>query len=72
MRHDARTRRPAVRGSAGPGRPGVGRPAGRPGRGGYEKRPPREKYVPQDVTPNRTKVEVEDDDKPLYSKIEID
>lgn len=40
--------------------------------GGYEKRPPREKYVPQDVTPNRTKVEVEDDDKPLYSKIEID
>ena len=45
---------------------------GRPGRGGYEKRPPREKYVPQDVTPNRTKVEIEDDDKPLYSKIEID
>ena len=32
---------------------------GRSGRGGYEKRPPREKYVPQDVTPNRTKVEVE-------------
>ena len=28
--------------------------------------------VPQDVTPNRTKVEIEDDDKPLYSKIEID
>lgn len=25
---------------------------GRSGRGGYEKRPPREKYVPQDVTPN--------------------
>ena len=45
---------------------------GRSGRGGYEKRPPREKYVPQDVTPNRTKVEVEDDSKPLYSKIEID
>lgn len=46
--------------------------SGRSGRGGYEKRQPREKYVPQDVTPNRTKVEVEDDSKPLYSKIEID
>lgn len=45
---------------------------GRGGRGGYEKRQPKEKYVPQDVTPNRTKVEVEDDNKPLYSKIEID
>ena len=43
-------------------------------RGGrsFEKRPPREKYVPQDVVPNRTKVEMEDDSKPLYSKIEID
>lgn len=45
---------------------------GRDGRGGFEKRPPREKYVPQDVTPNRTKVAVEDDNKPLYSKIDLD
>ncbi len=53
------------RGSRGP------RNGGRGGRN-FEKRPPREKYVPQDVVPNRTKVEVEDDSKPLYSKIEID
>lgn len=55
--------------SRGPSRGGN---RGRDGRGGFEKRPPREKYVPQDVTPNRTKVEVEDDNKPLYSKIELD
>lgn len=56
---------------------GERRGGGRGGRGGSnrgrggDRRQPREKYVPQDVVPNRTKVEAENSGMALYSKIEL-
>ena len=47
-----------------------GRGGNNRGRGG-DRRQPREKYVPQDVVPNRTKVEAENSGMALYSKIEL-
>ncbi len=41
-------------------------------RGTGEKHPAKEKYEPQESETKRTKVEIEDNDEPLYSKIEID
>ena len=64
------------RSSEGGERRGGGR-GGRGGRGGNnrgrggDRRQPREKYVPQDVVPNRTKVEAENSGMALYSKIEL-
>jgi len=64
------------RSSEGGERRGGGR-GGRGGRGGSnrgrggDRRQPREKYVPQDVVPNRTKVEAENSGMALYSKIEL-
>ena len=56
------------RSSEGGGRGGRG--GSNRGRGG-DRRQPREKYVPQDVVPNRTKVEAENSGMALYSKIEL-
>ena len=61
------------RSSEGGERRGGGRGRGgnnRGGRGG-DRRQPREKYVPQDVVPNRTKVAAEDSGMALYSKIDL-